>query len=477
MALEIENLNKEHLIQGIAIIPQKEAEKYPKKTGDNQFLCEIYPRGVHSKIRYFCGAENNLPDKFSLNATKKVYEMCKKLTKDDILLALISGGGSALLTLPLNINGVDSDEANFDLKLKIIKLIVSCGATINEVNTVRGCLSNIKSGKLALCAHPAQVISLIISDVIDDPLDIIASGPTYLTSSNEQQIVKALEILKKYNLEHEVPSHIIEYLKAGQNKSQSILPRDLRVLNYLIGNNRLATNSILTSLSTMNYDFKTILSNSIQGEAQIVGSLFAFLTYILIMLKCKRLSQRDVDNLSSEFMLQFESQNKFLNEILRETSSKLHVLKEFLNKIISNNFEHENVSQMCLIGGGETTVRLNSEHYNVKKSLGGRNMEMALAFQYVLKSLFSSQKVSLTNGFELVFSSYGSDGIDGPTDAAGAFIMLNSSESSNGEGLEEMKYFLLTHNSYNYFATYDKLIKTGPTGTNVSDLQILLIKF
>ena len=473
MALEIENLNKEHLIQGIAIVPQKEAEKFAAKNNVEEFLNEICP-SENSRIRFFSGAENNLPDKYSLNATKKVYEMCKKLTKDDILLALISGGGSALLTLPLNINQMNSDEINFELKLKIIKLIVNSGATINEVNTVRGCLSNIKSGKLAICAHPAKVISLVISDVIGDPLDIIASGPTYLTDVNAQK-TKAWEIIQKYNLELQLPHHIVEFLKT-RDKALSVLP-DLQVFNYLIGNNRVATSSIFNSISEMNYDFKAILSNSIQGEAKIIGSIFAFLTYIIIMLKNQQITKREIEELSNKFILQFKSQSQFLNQLLIETSDNFNVLKEFLNKLTINNFDHERVSKMCLIGGGETTVQLNTKHFNIGKSLGGRNMEMSLAFQYVLKSLIAQFKTAKFNDFELIFSSYGSDGIDGPTDSAGAFILLNANESNKNCELEEMETFLLEHNSYNYFSKYDKLIKTGPTGTNVSDLQILLIKF
>ena len=474
MAFEFEKLNKEHLIQGIAIIPQKDAEKYSNTMRrENNILNEIYPV-ENSKIRFFSGGENNLPDRYSLNATIKVNEMCKKLTKDDILIALISGGGSALLTLPYHVKENESKEYNdnnFESKLRVIKLIVSSGATINEVNTVRGCLSSIKSGKLARLAHPAQVISLIISDVIDDPLDIIASGPTYLTDENIQR-KNALEIIKKYKLEKQVMPEIIEFLKVP---AEPLNNSDTQVFNYLIGNNRLATNSMSNSIQEKDYDFKCILTNSIQGEAKIIGSLFAFLSYAIIFFKRQMISKEYVDNISCDFLKQFESENEFFNEILEETCEKIDILKSFLSKIFSNNL-NEKFNSICLISGGETTVTLNSHSFDGQKSKGGRNMEMSLAYKYVLNSIMN--KEVLDQNCDLLFSSFGSDGIDGPTDAAGAYILLEETcMARNKNDIKEMETFLREHNSYNYFTKYDRLIKTGPTGTNVSDLQILLAKF
>ena len=195
------------------------------------------------------------------------------------------------------------------------------------------------------------------------------------------------------------------------------------------------------------------------------------------MLKNQQITKEEVGKLSNEFILQFKSNNNFLNEILIETSGNFSVLKEFLNKLISNNFEPELASKICLIGGGETTVRLNTGHFNIEKSLGGRNMEMSLAFQYVLKSLMTKLKTTMFDDFELIFSSYGSDGIDGPTDSAGAFVIMDAKEHNKSLDMEEMEKFLLEHNSYHYFSKNDQLLKTGPTGTNVSDLQMLLIKF
>ena len=225
MSLEIENLfgTTDHLVQGVAIIPQKDANKYiqPASKVDESpsRLGEIYPStNVNSKIRYFYGAEHNLPDRFSVNATKIVFDMCKKLARDDILVALISGGGSALLSLPASISHTtqtDYDENNLELKLNMIRLLVQSGATINELNTIRSCLSSVKGGKLALCAHPARVCSLIISDVIDDPLEIIASGPTFLTDQADQTR-RALEILEKFKLINKLSANVMDFLRRDQ---------------------------------------------------------------------------------------------------------------------------------------------------------------------------------------------------------------------------------------------------------------------
>ena len=147
------------------------------------------------------------------------------------------------------------------------------------------------------------------------------------------------------------------------------------------------------------------------------------------------------------------------------------MLKEFLNKIIDDRFiqlnKEEREIKVCLISGGETTVNLTDLN---ERSLGGRNQEMTLAFELIFSQLSSSLTV---NNFDLLFSSFGSDGIDGPTDAAGAFYLFNQSSAST----DEMKSYLSDHNSYNYFLKQDRLIKTGPTGTNVSDLQVLILYF
>lgn len=170
MSIEIESMiSNEQLVKGIAIIPYGEGIKY-EKSGENRknnTIKEIFPV-ENSKIRYFYGAQNNLPDIFSVNATKHIIEMCKQLNENDILLALISGGGSALLTQPIDLSSTNDAHENLRLKLDVIKSLVKSGADINELNSVRSCLSSIKGGNLALLAKKATIITLIISDVISD---------------------------------------------------------------------------------------------------------------------------------------------------------------------------------------------------------------------------------------------------------------------------------------------------------------------
>ena len=169
MSAEAERVIGEHLVRGIAIVPHADAvPKYANATtrGD-----EIYPFGADTttKIKYYYGAANNLPDELANRAAQRVYDMCAQLGSGDVLLALVSGGGSALLSLPI-------ERQLAGAKLATIKALVRSGADINELNTVRQSLSRVKGGKLAALAHPARVVALVISDVIGDPLDIIASG-------------------------------------------------------------------------------------------------------------------------------------------------------------------------------------------------------------------------------------------------------------------------------------------------------------
>lgn len=199
MSLQIEELLGQHLVEGIAIVPFSEAKTYFDTNNDELFKNnrQIIPKqGL--KMKYFYGAANNLPDGDSVNATKQIYALCDRLTKNDVLLALISGGGSALLALPVDYHNPNiHNEENLETKLDTIKALVKSGATINQLNTVRSCLSAVKGGRLALKALPARVISLEISDVIDDPLEIISSAPTCieLAMHKQDQAKKALEIV------------------------------------------------------------------------------------------------------------------------------------------------------------------------------------------------------------------------------------------------------------------------------------------
>lgn len=366
------------------------------------------------------------------------------------MICLISGGGSALLSLPVDIIGNKNNETNLKLKLETIKAIVSAGCNINQLNTVRSCLSMVKAGQLAEICQ-AKIISLIISDVIDDKLDVISSGPTFSVEKAEK-FKKSIDLICNCNLRDKIPAEVIDYLERNVN-STSKSQNTPHVYHYLIGNNKYATDSILNNELLSGY-YKRNLTNSLQGEAKIIGSIYACLAFILI-------TKQDVNELESII-----NKTDFLSISSAEISHNFDLLKLFLERI-----ETDDSKKLCLISGGETTVKFNETVNNSCK--GGRNMEMTLAFEYVLNKLVPTSR-NVTTRYELLFSSFGTDGIDGPTDSAGAYYQIDSNNLVE-TNLDEMNAYLSNHDSYRYYLNKERLLLTGPTGTNVSDVQCLLI--
>jgi glycerate-2-kinase len=397
-----------------------------------------------------------------MNATKKVLELLKSLSSNDILICLISGGGSALLSLPTNIAGQNNDEENLKLKLETIKSVVNAGCNINKLNAVRSCLSMVKAGKLAELAYPAKIISLIISDVINDELGVISSGPTCLLKDTSNNFLNSLDIIDKHNLKEKIPKQVIQYLEAKclEAKCTSFSSNDSQVSNYLIGNNKFATTAILNHSALNEYNYKKILMNDLEGEAKYVGAVFACLAFLILR---KKPSKHEA----------FQDLNFYLNKTdFKEALLNSEIFERFdlIEKLFDENVSSLRKSQdikVCFISGGETTVTLADQ---IGK--GGRNMEMTLGFELAFSGL------TLTNcvleNYELLFSSFGTDGIDGPTDSAGAYF--ETSQDLNKEStMDKMIFNLLSHNSYEYYSRNERLLRTGPTGTNVSDIQVLLI--
>ena len=476
MMTSVENMiGKTHVIEGIAIVPYNDAIKFlelnpQSKDQFDQSSNQFYPFD-NSRINYYYGAKSNLPDLNSLKAANKAFEMCEKLKENDILLTLISGGGSALLSLPADIASQDNIK-NLDIKLKTIKAIVNSGANINELNSVRSCLSKLKAGKLSALSYPSKVVSLIISDVINDPFEIIASGPTItrLLQSNTLLKNKALNIIDKYNLREIIPRESIFYLE--RQIKEDYIENETQTWNFLIGNNSLATNSIIEKITTgFDFDFKKVLTNCLFGEAKYVGTAYACLTIIIFKYRnlfiLNRTSQNFIELIIEDTKMNLNKINNYSHEII-------DIVKNFLNVILSDKFYNQSFNEICLISGGETTVNLNNSD---PKNLGGRNQELTLAFEYSFKQLVKFQEKENLK-INCLFSSYGTDGIDGPTDAAGAYFIFDSLHDNDKDSiLNEMNSSLLTHNSYSYYQRNSRLLKIGPTGTNVSDVQILLIKF
>ena len=341
-------------------------------------------------------AGHPIPDERGVAATKQVIALLKNTDRQTFVLCLISGGGSALLAAPCN--GITLRE-----KQQVTELLLKAGANINELNTVRKHISAIKGGRLAEIAHPSKLTSLILSDVIGDPLDVIASGPT---SPDETTYWDAIDVVEEYGLRDKIPAQILSILRKGSEGKAKETPKRgdpvfERVENIIIGNNKIATEASARKAVESGFE-TTVLSSEIQGEARDAARWLA-----LKAIESKR----------------------------QKTADK----------------------KICLISGGETTVRVQG------KGMGGRNTELALAF---------AREIAGLDGITLL--SAGTDGTDGPTDAAGAIVDGYTVPKANAEGLNSEIY--LNHNdSYAFFKKTSELLITGSTGTNVMDIQIVLI--
>lgn len=428
MALEIETILGCHLQEGICSVP------------DGILKCfEFNPRyNSNSKIKFIEGAKDNLPDEKAVKAAIAIKTLAESLTEDDLLIVLISGGGSALLPLPRN-------EITLAEKLDLIKKLAGKGADIIELNCLRKKLSQLKGGGLAEIAHPAKVVSLVISDIIGDPLDFIASGPTTV---NKESNKVALEVLEKYEIIDQVPRVIKEFLRREEGfkyENEMISNGNyVHVDNYVIGNNKIATLAAVNHAESLKFRCY-LLSTSVQGDVSQISKIYTELAFQVALLhknptpECK------------------ESFNKFLQE-----TSRLLGGSEMFDDI---NFDLEN--DLCFIVGGEPTVKLTGG------GKGGRNQQLALQF-----SVEMGKRRKEIEGVEVWFLSCGTDGIDGPTDAAGAIGSGYLLADCVRKGID-IEQYVKNNDSYRFYESYDEgnfLVKVGHTGTNVMDIHILLIK-
>jgi len=341
-------------------------------------------------------AGHPLPDENGLNATREIMRVLKEADKNTLVIYLISGGGSALLVAPCrNITLADKQE--------VTGMLLKAGADIYELNTVRKHISAVKGGRLAETAQPAAMISLMLSDVMGDRLDMIASGPTVpdKTTYNDAHIV-----LQKYKLENRLPSSVAEIISKGIRGLIPETPKDddpvfQRVKNIIIGSNKMATDAAKQAAELLGYK-TTVISTELSGEASIVA--------------------RNLARKALEFKQALAPGDK-----------------------------------ACLIAGGETTVTVRGD------GKGGRNTELALVFGMEIKGLSG-----------ITFLSAGTDGTDGPTDAAGAFVDGQTVATAAGAGITAGEY-LKNNDSYTFFSRTGGLFITGPTGTNVMDIQIILL--
>ncbi len=370
MAKAIEELLGDRIAEGFVSV------KYGY--GQNLKMIDIYESG------------HPLPDNNSLFAGRRVLEIADKAGKDDLAIVLISGGGSSLLeALVPSITLEDLTALNQSL--------LACGASIEEINTLRKELSLIKGGRLAHRIHPAQTLGLILSDIIGDPLSMIASGPTVIAEDDD---ISPDLILRKYDLFKKIPEKIVRILEKKSQKSANTV---VKVDNFIIGNNLRALQAAEKVAAECGYR-TLILSDRIEGESREVAKVFTAI----------------------------------------------------IDSVQNNNLPY--APPFCLLAGGETTVTLNGT------GKGGRNQETVLS---ALTALRKDKK-------PFYFCSIGTDGSDGPTDAAGAWIDESSFDKAYNLDLNAVKY-LKNNDSYHFFNKLGQLIKTCPTKTNVMDIMIIMI--
>jgi len=338
-----------------------------------------------------------IPDKSGVKGTRRMLEIAEQAKEDDLVICLISGGGSSLMPLPRG--GISIGD-----KRKATDALLKCGATINEINTVRKHISEFKGGWLAKRAYPATILNLILSDVLGDPLDFIASGPTV---SDSTTFGDAVNVLRKYRLWDKVPASVRKVLSDGEKGVISETPKAddeafKKVFNVVIGNCRHASLAAHETLKSVGLN-TILLTSVLEGEARHVGVMLASIAHEII-------------------------------------ASGNPVKKP-----------------AAVVAGGETTVSI------IGKGQGGRNQEIALAAALKLDGLDGAVVASLST-----------DGVDGPTDAAGAIADGKTLTRAAKKGLSAEK-LLAQNDSYNFFYKLNDLIFTGPTGTNVNDVSVIVV--
>lgn len=451
---ELEGVLAEKLVSGKFQMPTYDTKKSISPTMLHAGVLSV-PIGAtkrqtlsrKSKIKIIEGAAGNLPDEKSLQAAIEIKDKVSSLGEHDILLVIVTGGGSALLPLPI-------EPITLEEKSSLIRQLSRAGATINELNTVRIVLSQVKGGKLAEMGKNAhKIISLIVSDIIGDPLELIACGPTVAYQS---PLSSPKEILDKYELFSKLPksiSNVIQQQKeASHDASRPIKNSDV----FLIGNNRIAIEAATEKAKSLNL-LPVVLSSEVQGNVIEVSSAFFELAVAV-----------------KQFSSSSSSREEFVEKVKR-ISRTLSAQSNFANDLVAALEADSN--GICIISGGETTVNVLGD------GLGGRNQELALRFtQLCLKA------AAQTSSFDdLLLLSAGTDGIDGNNDAAGSLggsrILSEFIESSDEETVAStVQDFILRNDSFSFYRNVLKnyagdryQIVTGHTGTNVMDIHLLMI--
>ncbi len=349
-------------------------------------------------------AGHPVPDAAGAAGAEAALALLAGVGPDDLVVSVVSGGGSALWPAP--VPGVTLAE-----KQALTGLLLRCGATIHEINTVRKHLSRLKGGGLARAARGARLVNLVLSDVLGDDLSAIASGPAVPDPTTFED---AWRVIARYGLEDEVPPAVLAWLQAGRRGEAPETPKPgdpifARVTNVIVASNRLAVEAAAGEAARRGWR-PLVLSTFVDGETREVARVHAAVA-------------REV-----------------------ETTGR------------------PAPAPLCLVSGGETTVTVRGD------GLGGRNQEFALAAGLAIAG-YPTGAPPLTRTTVL---SGGTDGTDGPTDAAGALVDWPMMAEAAARGLDAAAH-LARNDSYRFFAPLGGLVVTGPTRTNVMDVRLVLV--
>ncbi len=343
------------------------------------------------------GGGHPIPNDDGALGALHIHRLAAGLGAGDVLLCLISGGGSALMTLPPKDVTLAAVQATTEALLR-------SGATIGELNCVRKHLDQLKGGRLARLAHPARVVALVLSDVVGDPVDVIASGPV---TADPTTFADAVAILERYGVWERVPAPVRRYLAGGLAGRAPESPKPgepcfERVTTEVVGSNRLAADAALAEAYARGYA-TLLLTTWLSGEAREVGRVLA--------------------------------------AVGREIQARGRPI----------------AAPACVVAAGETTVTVRGA------GRGGRNQEVALGAAFALEGAEG-----------VLVASMGTDGIDGPTDAAGAVAGGATLARARRLGLDAGRA-LADNDAYPFFRATGDLIVTGPTGTNVMDVALVMV--
>ena len=340
----------------------------------------------------------NEPTAEGAAGSREILRLVESAADDDLCLCLISGGGSALMPAP--VGKTNGDEITLDDKLTVTRFLSGAGANIEQLNTVRKQLSRIKGGGLLRACRAGRLVSLMISDVLGDPLDVIASGPTVEDTSTPEA---ALEVLDSFAARNsEIRPAVFDYLENKQHV-EPVRPT-CRATNLIIGNNARAVDAAGMEAERLGYAHAMVSAGKSEGPAEEIGRHLADMAL--------RMRERPGPD--------------------------------------------------CLISGGEPVVKLVDAS---RLGLGGRNQQLILA---------ALERLADDGARGIAILSGGTDGEDGPTDAAGALLDADVAAQARQMQLDPSDY-LARNDAYRFFQPLDALIKTGPTHTNVCDIRVVVV--